>query len=100
MIQKDSYQLCWNYVWKIFRYLKPFLGTGKLKILRHASYIHDERYVETCIDRIKFPMIMKDIIEVVGTFVNGTLHGTAKLLLEGQNTVIANFDNGTLHGMT
>ena len=45
-------------------------------------------------------MIMKDIIEVVGTFVNGTLHGTAKLLLEGQNTVIANFDNGTLHGRT
>ena len=43
-------------------------------------------------------MIMKDMIEVVGTFVNGTLHGTAKLLLEGQNTVIANFDNGALRG--
>ena len=41
---------------------------------------------------------MKEIVEVIGTFVNGTLHGTAKLVLEDQNVVIANFDNGTLHG--
>ena len=73
-------------------------GPGKLKILKLAKYVHDENNDETCIHRIKFPNILKDIIEVVGTFVNGTLHGTAKLVLEDQNTVIANFENGTLHG--
>ena len=43
-------------------------------------------------------MNVKDIIEVTGTFVNGTLQGIAKLVLEDQTIVIANFNNGTLHG--
>ena len=73
-------------------------GPGKLKILKIATYVHDENKVETCLLTVKFPNILKDIKEVVGTFVNGVLHGTAKLVLEDQNTVIANFDNGTLHG--
>ena len=62
----------------------------------HHPYNHCSLTV--CIHRIKFPNILKDIVEVVGTFVNGTLHGTAKLVLEDQDTVIANFENGTLHG--
>ena len=75
-------------------------GPGKLKIVKLATYVHDENNVETCLQRIKFPFIMKEISEVTGMFVNGTLHGTAKLLLEDQTTVIANFDYGTLHGET
>ena len=43
-------------------------------------------------------MFNEEIKEVVGTFVNGTLHGTAKLVLDNENIVIGNFNNGTLHG--
>ena len=78
--------------------LNVLSGPGKLKIFRQASYVHDESKTEFCVLRKKFPILMKDIVEVVGTFINGTLHGTAKLVLENQFSVIANFNNGIMKG--
>lgn len=77
-----------------------FEGPGKLRILRQASYVHDENVIETCLFVTKLPFVEQEIKEVVGTFVAGTLHDTAKLVLEDQTIVIADFNNGTLHGET
>ena len=75
------------------------LGPGKLKIFRSASYVHDENSSETCIERMPFPMLRQQhIVGVVGSFVNGTLHGTAKLVFGNNFTVISNFKNGTING--
>ena len=94
----DSGKNYWVHHFKGKKVNGRFEGPGELKFLKLATYVHDENNVETCVQRIKFPNVLKDIIVAVGTFVNGTLHGTAKLVLEDQDTVIANFDNGTLHG--
>ena len=92
--------LCSNYFYILILLDDINLGPGKLKILKQASYVHDEDVSETCILRSKFLSSNQEIIQAVGTFKNGTLHGTAKLGLEDQTTIIANFKNGYFDGKT
>ena len=73
-------------------------GPGKLKILKQESYYHDEDVGETCIQRSRFHSPNQEIVQVVGTFKNGSLHGTAKLILDDQTTIIANFKDGYFNG--
>ena len=85
--------------WDVFPLLIIYSGPGKLKIFKSASYVHDENSSETCIERMQFSMFKnQDVVEAVGTFINGTLHGTAKLVLANNYTVITNFKNGTMDG--
>ena len=71
-----------------------------MKILKKATYIHDEDVGETCIQRSRFLSSNQEIVQAVGTFKNGSLHGTAKLSLDDQTTVIANFKDGYFNGKT
>lgn len=41
----------------------------------------------------------QDIVEVIGTFVNGVLHGNAKFILGDGKVVIANYANGLAFGL-
>ena len=69
-----------------------------MKILKKATYIHDEDVGETCIQRSRFLSSNQEIVQAVGTFKNGSLHGTAKLVLNDQTTIIANFKDGYFDG--
>ena len=53
---------------------------------------------ETCIQRSRFLSSNQEIVQAVGTFKNGSLHGTAKLGLDDQTTIIANFKDGYFNG--
>ena len=53
---------------------------------------------ETCIQRSRFLSSNQEIVQAVGTFKNGSLHGTAKLSLDDQTTIIANFRDGYFNG--
>ena len=52
-----------------------------------------------CIQLSKFPDIDQQIVEVVGLFVNGTIHGNIKLTMEDGTVIITNFDNGIPKGI-
>ena len=68
-------------------------GPGKLK-LGPGIQIKDHN---TC---LKLPKLLgKDPVEVIGTFVNGVLHGNAKFILADEKVVIANYVNGLADGL-
>ena len=75
------------------------IGPGKLRIYNGITPVTLEgKDKATCIEREQFPELNLYVNEAVGTFCNGTLHGTAKLTLEDNRVVIANFSNGELKG--
>jgi antitoxin component YwqK of YwqJK toxin-antitoxin module len=41
----------------------------------------------------------QDLVEVIGTFVDGVLHGNAKFVLANKWVVIASFINGLAEGL-
>ena len=71
-------------------------GSGKLKIrnLNHIRFPEGElkNKNKTCI--IRNNMNGNKVIEAVGTFLNGMLHGPAKITFEDKSMLISNFVNG------
>ena len=71
-------------------------GSGKLKIrnINHKRFPEGElkNKNKTCI--IKNDMNGNKLIEAVGTFLNGMLHGPAKITSEDKSMLISNFVNG------
>ena len=53
---------------------------------------------DICIQRTMFPNTNLYFVEAIGSFVNGTLHGVAKLVLEDETVIVADFVNGILKG--
>lgn len=69
-----------------------YRGSGKLKV--GQGQIPE---TDCCLN---FKKILKEnIVEVVGTFKDGLLHGVAKISLENGAVVIANFANGLFDGL-
>jgi len=69
-------------------------GPGKLKL---GPNILSDDYT-TCLKVRHFPG--QDIVEVIGTFVNGVLHGNAKFVLADGKVVIASYVNGLADGLS
>jgi len=68
-------------------------GLGKLKL---GSKV-DSSGSGTCITLSK--LLGQDPVEIIGTFVNGVLHGNAKITLSDGKVVISNFANGLADGL-
>ena len=92
--QKDT-----NYLEHIFKGSNKngqFEGTGRLKISNKNINVYPEGELQsenkTCI--IKNDLDGNMIIEAVGTYKNGMLHGPAKIVFQDSSTMITSFVNG------
>ena len=78
-----------------------FEGPGKLEMKFKGSkkYTKGElaKMNKTCI--VNNGYLNKKVIEVVGNFKNGLIHGPAKVKLQYDFVVISNFENGTMVGL-
>ena len=82
------------------RKMKTILeGLGKLKILSSQKFSDDEE--ESKIQRSKKICLVDNtnIIEAVGTFLNGTLNGPGKVKFQDGSSIIAEFKSGVPFGM-
>jgi antitoxin component YwqK of YwqJK toxin-antitoxin module len=66
-------------------------GLGKLKL-------NSEQTNEICLKVNK--VLGRDPVEIIGTFVNGTLNGNAKIVLHDGRIIIANYLNGLSDGFS
>ena len=82
-----------NYVFKGNVTNGQIVGLGKLKFVTN-SLDGDNSEEKSCF------INNKNVQEVVGTFVNGTLEGPAKVTLSNSRVILSNFVNGSPFGPT
>ena len=77
-------------------------GNGKLKVLNKTNWYllpeETKREVNNnsiCYNLTRF--MQKGVVELVGTFKNGSLHGVAKATLEDSSLSISDFKHGQCH---
>ncbi|XP_071749478.1 uncharacterized protein [Lepeophtheirus salmonis] len=79
--------------------LHQLSGPGKLYTFQKTdSFLHRGNF-STCIETPKNFEDGEIIKSIVGTFVNGTIHGNAKVTFLGGNTNILTFNFGVPHGL-